>query len=364
MGLPLRDYVTWLLPIPIDSESIIFYELSNCNRVLQVLPHPNPVSDLPCDMSRHMACKVCRDRKVRCDGNQPACDKCIRSGDECVYAPPSLPSRQELAQTIESLQERLVKAEAQILEQSRNSQCTGLPSPYSTSLLSQTPTLDLQMPFPPAPPRTTLFLPNGDFRSLGQAYGDPEDATDFFGSLQNCRPPTRAATQVPEELPLVSPVSTTLPSLNELRAMNSQHSSIDLGTGCDLTFGGEAGDTSSITTSLLDLMSSFFSIQADITGLSSAVAEYLAWVRKSPSKADNATVLEILEARVRELNQIASTRHWAAFKHMHASIGTGDSFHVMLRKLETDLMDRSIKTMHFFHDRYDITTTLAEQRHD
>ncbi|KAI1136387.1 hypothetical protein F5Y05DRAFT_415157 [Hypoxylon sp. FL0543] len=315
-------------------------------------------------MSRHMACKVCRDRKVRCDGNQPACDKCIRSGDECVYAPPSLPSRQELAQTIESLQERLVKAEAQILEQSRTSQCAGLPSPYSTSMLSQTPTLDLQMPFPPAPPRTTLFLPSGDFRSLGQAYGEPDDSTDFFGSLQNCRPPTRAATHVPDELPLVSPVSTTLPSLNELRAMNSQHGSIDLGTGCDMTFGVETGDTSSITTSLLELMSAFFSIQADITGLSSAVAEYLAWVRKSPSKADNSTVLEILEARVRELNQIASTRHWAAFKHMHASIGTGDPFHVALRKLETDLMDRSIKTMHFFHDRYDITTTLGEQRHD
>ncbi|OTA96529.1 hypothetical protein M434DRAFT_27667 [Hypoxylon sp. CO27-5] len=333
-------------------------------------------------MSRHMACKVCRDRKVRCDGNQPACDKCIRSGDECVYAPPSLPSRQELAQTIESLQERLgeytmfyhtmaatfggytVKAEAQILEQSRNSQCTGLPSPYSTSMLSQTPTLDLQMSYPPAPPRTTLFLPNGDFRSLGQAYGDPDDSNDFFGSLQNCRPPTRAATHVPEEIPLVSPVSTTLPSLNELRAMNSQHGSIDLGSGCDLGFVTDTGDTSAITTPLLDLMSSFFAIQADITGLSSAVAEYLAWVRKSPSKAENATVLEILEARVRELNQIASTRHWTAFKHMHASIGTGDQFHVLLRKLETDLMDRSIKTMHFFHDRYDITTTLAEQRHD
>ncbi|OTB00784.1 hypothetical protein M426DRAFT_324024 [Hypoxylon sp. CI-4A] len=319
-------------------------------------------------MSRHMACKVCRDRKVRCDGNQPSCDKCTRSGDDCVYAPPSLPSRGELAQTIESLQERLVKAEAQILEQQNScrssQQYTGLPSPYSTaSMVNSNPPIDLQMPFPTASQRTSVFLPNGDFRSPGQAYGDFDDTGDFFSSLNSTRAPTRAPTQPPEEFPLLPPAC-PLPSLNELRAMNNHIDGMDLSTGCDMSYGMENGDSALIATSLIDLVSSFFSIQADITGLSSAVAEYLAWVRKSPAKADNTTVLEILETRVRELNQIASTRHWAAFKHMHASFGTGDSYHALLRKVETDLMEKSIKSMHFFHDRYDITTTLAEQRHD
>lgn len=51
--------------------------------------------------SRHMACNLCRERKVRCDvchlsyvdesnsdhgqGAQPTCGRCRRLGNECVY---------------------------------------------------------------------------------------------------------------------------------------------------------------------------------------------------------------------------------------------------------------------------------------
>lgn len=64
--------------------------------------------------SRHIACKLCRDRKVRCDGGQPRCQRCTRSGDKCVY---NLPSKQQqknvdLQQTVELLEERLSQAEA------------------------------------------------------------------------------------------------------------------------------------------------------------------------------------------------------------------------------------------------------------
>ncbi|KAI1101541.1 hypothetical protein F4804DRAFT_343906 [Jackrogersella minutella] len=328
-------------------------------------------------MSRHTACKICRDRKVRCDGNQPTCDRCTRSGDECVYAPPALPSRGELAQTIETLQERLgeyavfqyaVKAEARILEQhdaidSRN-QCTGLPNPYCTSMLHQSSTLDLQMPFTAPTHRTTsIFIPNGDFGSPGQAYIDSDDMNDFFGSLQNSRASSRPPTGIQEEIPQISLFGDTLPSLNELRAMNGHRGSTDLSSGCDTPPGSDNGNAALMNASLLDLMSCLFSIQADIAGLSSAVAEYLAWMRTSPTKANNATVLEILEARVRELNQIASTRHWSAFKNMYLSIEKADPSHILLRRLESDLMDSSVKTLRFFHDRYEITTTLLEQRH-
>lgn len=56
---------------------------------------------------RHKACNLCRERKVRCDGEQPACEKCRRSGDTCVYSPVNKLTKAHLAQTIESLRDRI-----------------------------------------------------------------------------------------------------------------------------------------------------------------------------------------------------------------------------------------------------------------
>lgn len=59
------------------------------------------------NMGRHKACKLCRDRKVRCDGSQPACQKCRRLNENCVYSPTYKPTKADLAQTIETLKERI-----------------------------------------------------------------------------------------------------------------------------------------------------------------------------------------------------------------------------------------------------------------
>lgn len=53
--------------------------------------------------------KLCRDRKVRCGGDQPACEKCRRAGEECVYLAAQKPSKADLAQTVEALQKRLAE---------------------------------------------------------------------------------------------------------------------------------------------------------------------------------------------------------------------------------------------------------------
>jgi hypothetical protein len=58
---------------------------------------------------RHTACKSCRERKVRCGGEQPACAKCRAAGEECVYLPTQRPTRADLTQTVEALQKRLCK---------------------------------------------------------------------------------------------------------------------------------------------------------------------------------------------------------------------------------------------------------------
>lgn len=64
--------------------------------------------------------KLCRDRKVRCGGEQPACEKCRRAGEQCVYLPTQKPSKAELAQTVEALQKRLGEVTVYIVAHSLN----------------------------------------------------------------------------------------------------------------------------------------------------------------------------------------------------------------------------------------------------
>ena len=56
---------------------------------------------------RHLACVLCRDRKVKCDGGKPSCDKCIKAGETCSYTINPKASRAELHQTILQLNERI-----------------------------------------------------------------------------------------------------------------------------------------------------------------------------------------------------------------------------------------------------------------
>jgi hypothetical protein len=58
-------------------------------------------------VSRHIACVLCRDRKVRCNGEQPACEKCRQAGEKCVYLPTCRPNKADLAQKLDTLQQRL-----------------------------------------------------------------------------------------------------------------------------------------------------------------------------------------------------------------------------------------------------------------
>ncbi|KAI9164124.1 hypothetical protein HJFPF1_05761 [Paramyrothecium foliicola] len=149
-----------------------------------------------------------------------------------------------------------------------------------------------------------------------------------------------------------------LPSLNEIRALNGNARDNPDGPtqiALDSRF-------KKVLAEFGDLLSSVFSTEAEIAGLSSAVADYLSWARKSPDHADYPAVLQVLETRVRELNQLASTRYWAAFKHMRASFGRDECIQEHLRSLETGLIDQNVKTMQFFHEDYDISSPLAEQR--
>ncbi|KAH8645849.1 hypothetical protein BGZ60DRAFT_392479 [Tricladium varicosporioides] len=57
--------------------------------------------------TRHAACTACRERKIRCDGGQPCCQKCKRRGSECVYVRSGAHDKGDLLLIFKTLHERL-----------------------------------------------------------------------------------------------------------------------------------------------------------------------------------------------------------------------------------------------------------------
>ena len=59
--------------------------------------------------ARHVACCACRDRKIRCNGAQPRCLRCVKHEAECVYAPPRSQelNQEEVSRMLTTLNRRL-----------------------------------------------------------------------------------------------------------------------------------------------------------------------------------------------------------------------------------------------------------------
>ncbi|KAL1639416.1 hypothetical protein SLS58_007997 [Diplodia intermedia] len=132
--------------------------------------------------SRHIACKLCRDRKVRCDGGQPRCQRCLRSGDECVYTLPAKQQRRhgDLQQTVELLEERLSQAEAALSSAStRHSSASASDTPGRSLPPATTPALALDLDALPGAP----VLDDFDFNLLdaGAALLSPPPAAELLG---------------------------------------------------------------------------------------------------------------------------------------------------------------------------------------
>lgn len=111
-----------------------------------------------------------------------------------------------------------------------------------------------------------------------------------------------------------------------------------------------------------ELMSTIFGTQADIIGISSAITEYLWWARRYPAKFDMSTIWEVIDERLRELTQLASTRHWLALKHAMSSVDSADILHDHLAQLERDLISKTIKRTNVFRENYDVRFSLSGQR--
>ncbi|KAK2057588.1 hypothetical protein LY76DRAFT_646800 [Colletotrichum caudatum] len=162
-------------------------------------------------MSRRMACKVrahrapyfgttptertrkvCRERKVRCDG-EAECGNCRRSGDHCVYLPTNKSTKADITQSLEAIQERLERAEALIEIQNqalRRNTAPGRPYSAHDAELQGMSHADFYFPAPaqvaaadPAPKHRGPAFPR---------YQSPENAeADLFGSLPTPRTASR-----------------------------------------------------------------------------------------------------------------------------------------------------------------------------
>ena len=62
--------------------------------------------------ARQQTCDVCRDRKVRCDREEPKCGRCVRLRLPCGYSRSTRPAQDDLLNQMVELQSRLARAEA------------------------------------------------------------------------------------------------------------------------------------------------------------------------------------------------------------------------------------------------------------
>ncbi|KAJ5903537.1 hypothetical protein N7504_005920 [Penicillium tannophilum] len=123
---------------------------------------------------------------------------------------------------------------------------------------------------------------------------------------------------------------------------------------------------------LAEFSSAVFKTQAEIAGIASAVAEYIAWMRKVPagSTPPNTTLiysnsLETIEGRLREMGEMAQTKPRAAFREMVRGIQmlgpAGAPVYSSLDGIEEKFEKQSADVAKFFSTRYNACALMSEQ---
>ncbi|KAI1325209.1 hypothetical protein F5Y16DRAFT_276643 [Xylariaceae sp. FL0255] len=353
--------------------------------------------------SRHIACKLCRDRKVRCDGATPSCEKCRRSGEACIYVPTHKPTKADLAQTIESLQERLDKAEAYILKHS------GKPGLSDRPALTATPNSNMSLDFLECSAFNQLPLSTPGMSTSGDQFMSaagmpptpfsqhslpisPETIdSDFLNYLRSQRhghhtglsgDPSQFSMDDQRQMDDMSvsgaPPSTSyrresvyshrkMPSVREMRVINGSSTSTTPPPASPSGRGPRPDDANHILAELTAFAMTVFHTQAEIAGISSVLAEYLEWMRHTPTAdtsdpKENPVVLETLESRLRELNALANTKHAEAWRQSVTRLERLPGVSAMLNLFDGEMQRRSAEAAEFFRTNYNICAPLSEQQ--
>lgn len=73
----------------------------------QSYPQRDDAPEEPNKRPRRAACVACRQRKVRCSGQTPTCQRCARFGHNCVYKAPGVAGPKPLPQVLRDVKSRL-----------------------------------------------------------------------------------------------------------------------------------------------------------------------------------------------------------------------------------------------------------------
>ncbi|KAF7448794.1 hypothetical protein A1F97_10927 [Pyrenophora tritici-repentis] len=157
-----------------------------------------------------------------------------------------------------------------------------------------------------------------------------------------------------------------MPSLREVRALNTSAQTAVCSLVCENS--EQLEECLNMVSQLTSLCSNFLVTQMEVAGISSAVAEYLVWVHKGPQVplrgatlgTSSAEILEILEARVRELQSMAETSHQAGWARMLKTLESRHSA-MQLDALEEMLPVQMEKRQRLFQENYEIDKNLPEQ---
>ena len=79
-------------------------------------PRSLPAAPTKSGSGNRLACDHCRERKVRCNREQPRCGRCTRLGHECKYTRPANkhPSQMDVSKLLLTLHSRLEQTEARL----------------------------------------------------------------------------------------------------------------------------------------------------------------------------------------------------------------------------------------------------------
>ncbi|KAJ5626421.1 hypothetical protein N7528_003848 [Penicillium herquei] len=363
--------------------------------------------------ARHSACKYCRDHKVRCDGGQPSCTKCHRLGEECIYLPTQRPTRADLTQTVAALQKRLQARISGMTSQSNGLSRIAATSnpPYntdrSTNAETQPPAAFLcPLPAPsrddyqpPSPQPYNPALPSSSNDAFLRSLHTNE--TEYMMSVERMEP-----TQLNKDKQLgghIGPDFTNsgtfgfppifqaenpnnqvqgqnyvdiaellTPDISEITEASSSCLPAPVSFAPRETLPSDNNLSEGVAAQLANFSTAVFRTQAEIAGMSSAVAAYIAWMRKVPAgmTPPNTTLvypnlLETIEERVREMGEIAEAKPRAAFREMMEGIQklgpAGAPFYDTLGGLQEKLDKQSADMAKLFSMRYNACALMSEQ---
>jgi len=78
--------------------------------------HSSPAAMAETGSGKRLACVKCRERKIRCNREQPICGRCARLGHNCKYTAPAkqISSQMDVSQLLLTLSSRLAQTEARL----------------------------------------------------------------------------------------------------------------------------------------------------------------------------------------------------------------------------------------------------------